>query len=82
MPLVIVMCLFSTIAYTVFFEIQNYNILGWMFLPLFISSIVDQNYLALALIGFLVSNLSFTCFAVVLTKTIVVSVFSANLFCY
>jgi hypothetical protein len=53
---------FSTIFFATFVEIQNYNILGWMLYPIFLINIINDNYLILTIILFLISLSSFTAF--------------------
>lgn len=62
MWLILGMVLFSSLFFATFIEIQNYNILGWMLYPLFLSFMAGQDYLALAFVLLFMALLSFTAF--------------------
>jgi hypothetical protein len=55
---------FSTLFFAVFIEIQNYNILGWMLFPIFLTYLVSGDYLTLSLVLFLIALSSFTAFII------------------
>ena len=56
--LVIAMC--STYYFVNFIDSQNYNVLGWMLLPLVLHFLFDQEYVLFCLLVFLGSFFSFT----------------------
>ena len=56
--LVIAMC--STYYFVNFIDSQNYNVLGWMLLPLVLHFLFDQEYVMFGLLVFLGSFFSFT----------------------
>lgn len=58
--LVLALVLFSTLFYACFIEIQNYNILGWMFYPVMLYYLADGNIVNVAFILFAISLMSFT----------------------
>ncbi|MFY9100648.1 hypothetical protein OZY48_06345 [Aliarcobacter cryaerophilus] len=59
---ILLVVVFSTLFFATFIEIQNYNILGWMLYPIFLSYVESGNYLVISLVLFLVSLSSFTAF--------------------
>ncbi len=60
----LVLVVFSTLFFASFIEVQNYNILGWMFFPILLSVISDSQYLALITVLCCISFCSFTGFFV------------------
>jgi len=59
---ILAITVFSTIFFATFIEIQNYNILGWMFFPLFLTSLINADYLMLSIALFMIALSSFTAF--------------------
>ncbi|WP_103636078.1 hypothetical protein [Campylobacter concisus] len=73
---------FSTLFFATFIEIQNYNILGWMLYPLFLTLLVSQNYFILCIVLFFISFLSFTGFFLGAILTFIASIYFHNVFLF
>ena len=73
---------FSTLFFATFIEIQNYNILGWMLYPLFLTLLVSQNYFILCIVLFFISFLSFTGFFLGAILTFIASIYFHNIFLF
>lgn len=73
---------FSTLFFATFIEIQNYNILGWMLYPLFLTLLVSQSYFVLCIVLFFVSFLSFTGFFLGAILTFIASIYFHNVFLF
>jgi len=62
---------FSTLFFAAFIEIQNYNILGWMLYPLFLTNLISGDYLVLSVVLFTISLSSFTAFFIAIILVLV-----------
>ena len=69
---------FSTLFFATFIEIQNYNILGWMLYPLFLTLLASQSYFILCIVLFFISFLSFTGFFLGAILTFIASIYFHN----
>lgn len=69
----------STLFYIIFVDIQNYNIVGWMFLPLAINSLLSQNYLTFSILTIAMSFASFTSIYVISWFVLVSSLYTMSL---
>lgn len=71
---------FSTLFFATFIEVQNYNILGWMLYPIFLTYLANQDYVFLTILLFFISLLSFTAFFVATIFVFVSSFYFNNYF--
>lgn len=71
---------FSSTAYAMAFVRQNYNILGWMWLPVGLYAIATQQYALAAFMWLLVSFASFTAVVTVAIMLFFMTIFERNLY--
>jgi len=71
---------FSTLFFAIFIEIQNYNIIGWMLYPIFLTYLEDGSYLVLSLVLFLIALSSFTGFFIAGILVIISSIYLSDFY--